>query len=1299
MPKHMAISSQPCYETLYETLLEPGHVCTDVHDFMALHLPGAVRAQSLAAVRRIAAVASGFAMELLLGAAAATEEQVRAGLGVMATHCYARSIDELGKHMATKNQGMSPLSAESLLDLLSFLLRRDDCLTSPPPATTSSAASTSTQHQPAGLEAVLVAMHWRVTPSPLLSSFLPPRAVAEAYAIKAEDKLRAFFENIVANSSRPLPAEVGFDVEVWEYLDRGDNPKVMSVVAATAMQLLCEGHMAIIQKRFPTHSEVQGALLRAAAGALATLRNAVAARAHSVFEALLLTAADNHGTNAVVRHHLSVFLCAMANDARWLVQESLPDLEEGCELGAQAEDGRAAQALSVVTQVWLDLCAECTQRLARLVLVTLEQQVNFNEALGSCKLRKVTGPSQNQGLCHEDGSTQLVHARRVLKEQFGGLRDLLDEWCYNRLLARIADHIVVRIVEDLVHRAVVGERLQDGDILRLKEVQTAAARTLQDIAGEGAGSDLYEQRMEFLDEAVRLLSATPDELEALTRNLVAHHSSCQLSIQHMLEIIVQLRPDGHTDAIPEEVIKWADPDNHMGVDSEGDNQGSGLRDYSELSPHSRLFRQPLAALRAMHTEMGVMLQAATAMADPRTGQRVMPKAATAVFDPQTGQRVMPKAQEKPQETSLMRRFTLTGKSNIPSKLESPPPSTRRRKAPKSPPHVLSIEGPGATSVELHIRVTEADGLAMTATVGRSKAAAGSGNPVWDEVLIFKMRSLVGTLLELTIITESRSKGETTIGGLKIPLSGCAVLKELSVDTFLKGDERRRLSTSGRGSGNDDEGDSGDIKGSWFPLDPPGAGRATRMAVLVAVFSLFHAYSAPLNRDDMADGGLDLTEGLAALLTEAQIPVTTPEIPSLTDPRNLAVKTLQPFYKNSDVQLPELTVGAYQNPVNKDWWFAGHAGLITAIPNKRDATPGDITTVLDITDIVTFEGGEVGFNGLAFSPDFATTGFFYTDYVSTAASGKKFTHISRFTYKPRKPGATRKSEKTILRFEQPGDIHMAGQILFEPKDIAKPKGKKGYHMYMPKGDGGGVPPGETNGYNDKFNKAQTITSPLGKVNRIFIKRDGTYTIPKDNLKDKNGKPVLAWASFDKSTLAPLQMWCGDVGEESREEVNRVKPRGNHGWRVFEGTKFTGNDPNKSDMKYVKPTFEFCHDTDKSDACKGKPFTGDAVIGGLLKLQVTCTLFLCSLFVPPSPVTAQNLTTRLTTLHRVAANERAEFEDRRLARLHRQKSGAWKASTILRWTSDAGLAVALGQDLKGELYIVTAYPSNFYRLTDQ
>jgi hypothetical protein len=50
-------------------------------------------------------------------------------------------------------------------------------------------------------------------PPALLSAFLPAKGVAEAYALKAEDKLRAYFDNIVANSTATLPGGLGADVE------------------------------------------------------------------------------------------------------------------------------------------------------------------------------------------------------------------------------------------------------------------------------------------------------------------------------------------------------------------------------------------------------------------------------------------------------------------------------------------------------------------------------------------------------------------------------------------------------------------------------------------------------------------------------------------------------------------------------------------------------------------------------------------------------------------------------------------------------------------------------------------------------------------------------------------------------------------------------------------------------------------------------------------------------------------------------------------------------------------------------
>jgi hypothetical protein len=58
--------------------------------------------------------------------------------------------------------------------------------------------------------------------------------------------------------------------------------------------------------------------------------------------------------------------------------------------------------------------------------------------------------------------------------------------------------------------------------------------------------------------------------------------------------------------------------------------GSSLRDFSELSPHVRLFQKPLLAMKAMH-EMGVKLDAPTALSDPRTGLRAVTQVLSALL--------------------------------------------------------------------------------------------------------------------------------------------------------------------------------------------------------------------------------------------------------------------------------------------------------------------------------------------------------------------------------------------------------------------------------------------------------------------------------------------------------------------------------------------------------------------------------------------------------------------------------------------------------------------------------------------
>ena len=120
------------------------------------------------------------------------------------------------------------------------------------------------------------------------------------------------------------------------------------------------------------------------------------------------------------------------------------------------------------------------------------------------------------------------------------------------------------------------------------------------------------------------------------------------------------------------------------------------------------------------------------------------------------------------------------------------------------------------------------------------------------------------------------------------------------------------------------------------------------------------------------------------------------------------------------------------------------------------------------------------------------------------------------------------------------------------------------LYIGLGDGGsgGDPWGA-------FGNGQNLLTTLGKILRIDV--DGTsgavrYRIPAGNPYAGNAACVSGsgadacpeiyaygfrnpWRwSFDR---ASGELWVGDVGQSTLEEVNRVDPGGNYGWRCFEG----------------------------------------------------------------------------------------------------------------------------------------------------
>lgn len=135
----------------------------------------------------------------------------------------------------------------------------------------------------------------------------------------------------------------------------------------------------------------------------------------------------------------------------------------------------------------------------------------------------------------------------------------------------------------------------------------------------------------------------------------------------------------------------------------------------------------------------------------------------------------------------------------------------------------------------------------------------------------------------------------------------------------------------------------------------------------------------------------------------------------------------------------------------------------------------------------------------------------------------------------------------MKLTQPYATHNHGQLLFGPE---------GY-LYLFWGDGGSE--------HDPLNRGQTVNTSLSKVMRIDIDHTSNglpYAIPTDNPYYGNAAWADKWetwavglrnpwsCAFDSANMSTLL--CGDVGQETVEEINQIVKGGNYGWRVWEGT---------------------------------------------------------------------------------------------------------------------------------------------------
>lgn len=280
------------------------------------------------------------------------------------------------------------------------------------------------------------------------------------------------------------------------------------------------------------------------------------------------------------------------------------------------------------------------------------------------------------------------------------------------------------------------------------------------------------------------------------------------------------------------------------------------------------------------------------------------------------------------------------------------------------------------------------------------------------------------------------------------------------------------------------------------------------------------------------------------------PRPTPTFAPVADPVPV---TVVPAYEtvvlDRPIEVLSYPLGGYEIAL------ADQGGLIFGVRE------GEAFELLDLSERVLTGGNEEGLLSVALDPQFSTNSHVWLYY---SAAEPRRTVLSRFTANADgaiDPG----SELVVLEQEQPAGNHNGGSIRFGPDRM----------LYLGLGDGGNQGDPDGNGQN--------VGTLLGSIIRIDVSQasaDEPYVIPDDNpfvgQEGARGE-IFAYGlrnpwrmSFDS---AEGDLWVGDVGQGSFEEVDRVQAGDNLGWNAMEGNECYEGDCDPS--QYVAPVAVYDH----------------------------------------------------------------------------------------------------------------------------
>lgn len=238
----------------------------------------------------------------------------------------------------------------------------------------------------------------------------------------------------------------------------------------------------------------------------------------------------------------------------------------------------------------------------------------------------------------------------------------------------------------------------------------------------------------------------------------------------------------------------------------------------------------------------------------------------------------------------------------------------------------------------------------------------------------------------------------------------------------------------------------------------------------------------------------------------------------------------------------------------------------------------VTEFLDLRDypeLGLVAGGERGFQGFAFHPDFheegrAGFGRFYTIHSSSSesrspdfsAGGDIGLHTVLLEWRtdspkmiPFDPADEAAPFRELLRLNQPYSNHNAGNVAFHP--LARPGDVDYGNLYVAIGDSGGG--------GDPLENGENPGNPYGAILRIqplgSDSANGRYGIVASNALAADGLSTTLGEVYAFGLRNPQRfgwdvatgdLFIADIGQNSMEELNRAVNGGDFGWDFREGS---------------------------------------------------------------------------------------------------------------------------------------------------